>query len=334
MNAGAYFFGCAGLTLRAKERAFFAEADPLGFILFARNIDTPDQLRRLTGDLRDAVGRDAPVLIDQEGGRVQRMRPPCWQGWRAPLEEVALAGPRAADVMRLRYRIIAAELRAVGIDVNCAPTADIARPDTHPVLRNRLYGDTPGMVAEISRAVAEGLLAGGVLPVIKHMPGHGAATLDSHKDLPHVALPQEVLTATDFAPFRALADLPLAMSAHIVFDQIDPNHPATQSPDMVALMRGEIGFGGFLMTDDISMQALAGGMAARCAAALAAGCDAVLHCNGDMDEMAQVAASSGALHPEAATRAEAALALRHAPEADLPTLLAQWEALSRARADV
>lgn len=331
-GAGAYILGCAGPELSAAERAFFADADPLGFILFSRNVVDPAQLRRLTGDLRDSVGRDAMILVDQEGGRVQRLCPPHWQAWRAPMDEVAAAAPRAAEVMRLRYQMIAAELREVGIDVNCAPCADIARPDTHDVLWNRCYGTDAARVTGIARAVAEGLLAGGVLPVLKHMPGHGMARVDSHKALPRVTLPRPDLEAQDFAPFRALADLPLAMTAHVVFDAIDAERPATQSPDMVALMRGAIGFGGLLMTDDISMQALSGPVAARSQAALAAGCDVVLHCNGDLAEMRAVAESCGVLSEQGVSRAGAALALRRAPPGDIRELAARWEALTGASA--
>ncbi|MHC0052666.1 beta-N-acetylhexosaminidase [Actibacterium sp. D379-3] len=332
-GAGAYFFGCAGTTLTDAERRFFTEADPLGFILFAHNIRTPDQLRRLTGDLRACLGRDAPILIDQEGGRVQRMGPPHWRQWLPPLDEVRAAGPRAGDVLRLRYQLIAAELRAVGIDVNCAPCADIARDVTHPVLRNRCLGEDAQTVAEMARAVAAGLLAGGVLPVIKHMPGHGAATVDSHLALPRVDLPRDALEQADFAPFRALADLPLAMTAHVVYAAIDAEDPATTSPAMIDLLRGGIGFDGFLMSDDISMQALAGDMATRCAATLRAGCDAVLHCNGDLAEMQMVAATCGTLSDRAQARAAAALALCGAPAGDIAALTADWDALMRDRAD-
>jgi beta-N-acetylhexosaminidase len=328
-GAGAFFFGCAGPVLGRDEAAFFADANPFGFILFARNVETPDQIRRLTADLRAAVGRDAPILIDQEGGRVQRLGPPFWRQWQPPLDQVRAAGPadRAAEVMRLRYRIIAAELRDLGIDVNCAPTADVARPQTHPVLHNRCYGTDPETVAVIARAVSDGLLAGGVLPVLKHIPGHGAATADSHLELPHVDLPQDTLQAIDFAPFHALADLPFAMTAHVVYEAIDASAPATTSPGMIGLIRDRIGFSGFLMSDDISMHALSGAMDARCKAALAAGCDAILHCNGDMAEMQRVAASGGTLTAAAAARADAALALRQAAPCDPAALNAQWDAL-------
>lgn len=309
MGQGGYIFGCEGLTVLQTERAFFADADPWGFILFARNVDDPDQLRRLTGDLREAVGRDAPVLIDQEGGRVQRMRAPHWREWLPPLEQAALAGGRAERAMWLRYRLIAEELRAVGIDVNCAPCADIASAATHEILRNRCYGSEAGRVAALARSVAQGLMAGGVAPVVKHMPGHGRAEVDSHLDLPRTDAPRRLLEAEDFGPFRALANLPMAMSAHIVFEAIDAA-AATISPVMVRLIRQEIGFGGLLMTDDISMQALDGDVASRSRAALDAGCDMILHCNGKLGEMQAVAAAAGPMQAAAQARADAALAAR------------------------
>ena len=325
-------FGCAGPVLLPEERAFFREADSFGFILFARNIEDPAQVARLTADLRAAVGRDAPVLIDQEGGRVQRMRAPHWREWAPPLDTVQAAGPQAAQVMALRMRLIAAELRAVGIDANCAPVADIAGPETHPFLRNRCYGEDAATVARIGRAVADALLAGGVLPVVKHLPGHGRATADTHLHLPTVTAPRAELAATDFAPFRALADLPMAMTAHIVFAAHDPQHPATQSPEMIRVIRDEIGFGGLLLTDDLNMQALSGGLAQRTRASMAAGCDIALHCKGDMGEMLQVASEAGDMRPETRARALAALACRRAPDAvDIAALEADLQAVMAAR---
>ena len=222
------------------------------------------------------------MLIDQEGGRVARLRAPDWREWAPALEECERLPDRVlrARAMYLRYRLIAGELRAAGIDVNCAPVLDVVRPETHAVIRNRCYGGDPGEVAAIGRAVAEGLLAGGVLPVMKHMPGQGRAALDSHLDLPEVTAGRAALAA-DFAPFRALADLPMAMTAHVVYAALDREAPATQSARMVRLIREEIGFGGLLMTDDLSMKALRGSFAERAQRALAAGCDMVLHCNGD-----------------------------------------------------
>ncbi|MFM2356946.1 MAG: hypothetical protein RLZZ528_2682 [Pseudomonadota bacterium] len=310
MAQAAAIFGCAGAELGADEARFFRDADPFGFILFARNVEHPAQLLRLTSALRDAVGRDAPVLVDQEGGRVQRLRAPHWREWLPPLDEAEQAGARAEDVLRLRYEIIGRELRAVGIDADCAPCADIAGPETHPFLRNRCLGTDPATVALRARAVAEGLLAGGVLPVMKHLPGHGRAAVDSHHSCPRVAAPLDELRVTDLAPFRALNDLPMAMTGHIVLDAVDAERPSTASPAVIALIRQEIGFDGLLMTDDLSMEALSGSIAGRAAAGIAAGCDIALHCNGKLAEMVAVAEAAGGLTPEARIRGARALARR------------------------
>ena len=316
-----------GLRLSAAERALFRETDPWGFILFARNVDTPDQLRALTSDMREAVGRNAPVLIDQEGGRVQRLGPPHWRAWPPALDQVARAGPHAAAAMRLRSRLIAAELGALGIDVNCAPVLDVAQPDTHPILRNRCYGTDAGGVAEIGRAVAEGLLAGGVLPVIKHMPGHGRARVDSHRALPRIDAPPDLLDAVDFAPFRALRDLPIGMSAHVVLPDVAAA-PVTVAPEGVALIRDRICFDGLLLTDDLSMQALSGTPASRAAAAIAAGCDVALYCNGPMAERRAVAEAAGPLNDAAMARATRALSQRGDPDSvDIAALEADLEAI-------
>ena len=330
---GATIFGCDGLTLGPDEAAFFREADPWGFILFGRNIDTPEQIAALCADLRAAVGREAPILIDQEGGRVQRLRAPQWREWLPPLDQVAVLAPETvARGLWLRARIQAAELRAIGIDVNCAPTCDIAGATTHPFLRNRCFGSPPETVAAHARATAEGFLAGGVLPVIKHMPGHGRATADSHLNLPVVTAPLTELRLTDFAPFAALADLPLAMSAHIRFTALD-DAPATQSPVVMRLIRDEIGFDGLIMTDDIGMEALSGTMAERAAASIAAGCDVVLHCKGPVAEREAVANVAGRLTPDAARRADAALARRVAPaDVDIAALEAEFESLTHGEA--
>jgi beta-N-acetylhexosaminidase len=331
VGTGAAIFGCAGPTLLPEEAAFFRECDPFGFILFARNVETPDQLRRLTGNLRDAVGRDAPVLVDQEGGRVQRLRGPHWREWAPPLETVS-GFPfvdAAARAMGLRSRIMAAELRAVGIDANCAPVADVARDATHPFLKNRCYGTDPEVVSVISRAIADAYLQGGVLPVVKHMPGHGLSVMDTHHDLPTVATAKEDLACIDFAPFRALNDLPMAMTAHIVFAAYD-TLPATQSPAMIRVIREEIGFAGLLMTDDLNMEALKGTLSSRTAASLAAGCDIALHCKGDFAQMQEVAAAAGAMSGATKARAEAALAQRVAAQkVDIAALEADLAAASR-----
>ncbi|MEM9250025.1 MAG: glycoside hydrolase family 3 N-terminal domain-containing protein [Pseudomonadota bacterium] len=325
-------FGCSGPVLLPDEAALIADAQPWGFILFARNVETPAQLIRLTADLREAVGRHAPILIDQEGGRVQRMGPPHWRHWRPPLDQMrGTPDPGvAARAMRLRYRLIAEELRAVGIDVNCAPLADLARPDTHPILKNRLYGEDHVTVIGAARAVAQGLLDAGILPVLKHMPGLGRAALDAHVDLPRVDTPRAELEAQDFAAFRALSDLPLGMSAHIVFSDIDESAPATISTPLIQLIREDIGFDGLLMTDDISMQALSGDVVERGMAALEAGCDIVLHCNGNMQEMEALARRLPPLTAAARARSARALGLRNAASpVDIAALEHELESLLR-----
>lgn len=310
---GASILDAEGLRLNAGEKRLFKDADPFGFILFARNIDTPEQVRALCAEMRDAVGRDAPITIDQEGGRVQRLRAPLWREWLAPLDHVAAVGDRGEEAMYLRYRLIAAELHDLGIDSNCAPLVDVAAPETHDFLRNRCYGCDPDTVARLGRAVADGLLAGGVLPVLKHIPGHGRAQVDSHLDLPVVDAAHADLSKQDFAPFRALNDLPMGMTAHLVYSAID-SRAATLSPVMMRLIRDEIGFDGLIMTDDISMKALKGSLAANARAAIDAGCDVVLHCNGTLDERIAVSDASGRLSAVGQARAERALAARRKPD--------------------
>jgi beta-N-acetylhexosaminidase len=325
VGLGATIFGCAGPRLLAEERSFYRDADPFGFILFARNVEDPAQLQRLTAELRDAVGRDAPILVDQEGGRVQRLRAPHWREWSPPLDTVDGAGSleAAERIMRLRAAVIAAELADVGIDADCIPTLDVVRPETHPFLMNRCYGRDPNTVARIGRAVADGLMAGGVLPVMKHMPGHGLSHVDTHHDLPTVDASHEDLMAVDFAPFQALADLPMAMTAHLVFAALDGERPATQSPAMIRVIREEIGFQGLLMSDDLNMQALAGTLADRTARTISAGVDIALHCKGDMAEMVEVATAAGVMGSEALARAKAAVAARRAGTVDVQAALAE-----------
>jgi beta-N-acetylhexosaminidase len=328
-SQSATILGCIGSCLSAPEAAFFRDANPWGFILFARNIENPDQLRRLTGQLHDAVGWNAPILIDQEGGRVQRMGRPHWRKWFAPMDQITKAGPDgAARSMYLRSCLIGAELAAVGIDVSCSPMADIARPQTHPFLKNRTYGDDLAGVISAARAVADGLLASGVLPVLKHIPGHGLGSVDSHHDLPTVTASRSQLLAEDFAAFAALSDLPMAMTAHVVYEAFDDQRPATLSPILMDLIRSQIGFSGLVMTDDLSMNALPGTLAARAAGARAAGVDVILHCNGEPSEMRDVVAAAGALDAQAADRANAALARRTAPDLlDIAAVEAELELL-------
>lgn len=318
MTSRAFIAGCAGPELSPAERAFFREAEPWGFILFARNIADPDQVRALVSEFRAAVGWMAPVLIDQEGGRVQRLRPPHWTD-DPPAErfgQLYLADPTAAlEAVRLNSRAMAADLFALGIDVDCLPVADLRHPDGHGIIGNRAYGTEPGPVAALARAAAVGLLEGGVLPVLKHIPGHGRAPADSHEKLPVVTASRAELEGADFEAFRALSDLPIGMTAHVVYADIDPFRPATTSPVVIGeVVRGTIGFDGLLMSDDLSMGALAGTMAERGRDALAAGCDLLLHCNGRLDEMEIVAAAAPILSGVAYARAGRALALREPSE--------------------
>ena len=314
----AFITGVAGTILTDAERAFLREAQPWGLIVFARNVADPDQLRRLTAEFRSIVGHDAPVLVDQEGGRVQRLGPPHWPKYPPAAvysrlhERDGTKGLAAAD---LGGRLIAADLHAVGIDVDCAPVADIPAAQADPVIGDRAFGMEPKVVVALAGAYARGLIEGGVLPVVKHMPGHGRATADSHKQLPVVTADRATLEATDFAAFRGLADLPMAMSAHVVFTAIDPVTPATASAAIVRdVIRGSIGYQGLLMSDDVSMGALSGSLGERTRTVLAAGCcDVVLHCDGDMAEMEAIAAAAPVLAGEPAHRAAAALARRQRP---------------------
>ncbi len=314
----AFITGVAGPALTGQERQFLKETEPWGLIVFKRNITDPQSLRRLIDDFREVVGRHAPVLVDQEGGRVQRLGPPHWPSYPPGAAYGALydrhreAGLAAA---RLGARLIAADLAALGIDIDCAPIADVPISGADPIIGDRAYGATPEKVAAIAGAFAAGLMDGGVLPVLKHMPGHGRATADSHEKLPVVGADRETLELTDFAAFRPLAGLPLGMTAHVVFSAIDPVAPATTSVTIVRdVIRDSIGFSGLLMSDDVSMGALSGSLAERAKAALAAGCDMVLHCNGKIDEMLAVAGAAPQLAGEAARRAAAALALRKPAE--------------------
>ncbi len=311
----ACIFGCEGLQLNAAERQFYKDAKPWGFILFARNLETPEQIRALTSELRQTVGYDTPILIDQEGGRVQRLRSPEWSEWLPPLEQVeALPSEAAQAAIYLQYRIIADELKALGIDVNCAPMLDIATKDSHEIIENRCFGRDADTVSTMGRAAANGLLDGGVLPIIKHIPGHGRANMDSHYELPVLNTAQDVLESSDFVPFQRLADLPMAMTAHITYTDIDPEYCATQSSKVINTIRSNIGFDGLIMTDDLSMKALKGSFSDRCDASFNAGCDVVLHCNGVMNEMTQVADATPKLSGLSLQRANAATNLRHTPE--------------------
>ena len=308
----ACILGCAGLSLTAEERAFFADVRPWGFILFRRNVESPDQVRALVEALRACVGRcDAPVLIDQEGGRVQRLGPPHWRRYPpgAVYGRLAANDPLLRrEITRLGARLIAHDLSALGINGDCLPVLDVPQPGAHDIIGDRAYGVTADEIAVLGRAAAEGLIAGGVLPVIKHIPGHGRAGADSHLALPQVTAALDELTVVDVAPFRVLSDMPMAMTAHVVYTAIDRLRPATTSRKVIGrTIRGAIGFDGLLMSDDLSMKALSGDFTERARAALAAGCDVVLHCNGDMAEMTAVVAGTGELAGRSRARAAAAL---------------------------
>jgi beta-N-acetylhexosaminidase len=319
MTARAFITGVSGTAITADERAFLREAQPWGLILFARNVEEPAQVRALVDEFRAIAGRDdAPVLIDQEGGKVQRLRPPHWPDYPpgAAYGDLYRRNPALGlDAARLGARLIAHDLVELGITVDCLPLADVPVPGADGVIGTRAYGDTPHQVAAIAAAVAAGLKAGGVLPVLKHIPGHGRATADSHARLPVVATDRKTLELTDFAAFMPLADLPFAMTAHVVFTALDPSLPATASMTIIGeVIRGFIGFSGALMSDDLSMGALSGTLGERAQRALAAGCDVALHCNGRMEEMEEVAGHCPELAGEARARAERALASRAAPE--------------------
>src|SRR5947209_2220640 len=319
MSTRAFITGVSGTGLTAAEREFIRAERPWGFILFKRNVESPAQVAALVAELRAASNAaGAPVLIDQEGGRVQRLGPPHWPVYPAGAVFGTLYDTDSAlglTAARLSARLIAADLADLGITVDCLPLADVPVAGANAVIGNRAYGTDPGKVAAIARAVTEGLEQGGVLPVLKHIPGHGRATADTHFKLPTVDTPREELDRTDFAAFRPLADLPMAMTAHVVFSAVDPIHPATTSATMIAqVIRGVIGFQGLLMSDDVSMNALAGSIAERTRAIVNAGCDMVLHCNGKLEEMRDVARETPELAGEALDRAKRALASRRAPE--------------------
>src|SRR5467141_898618 len=320
MSTRAFITGVSGPELTAAEREFIRSERPWGFILFKRNIETPAQVILLVRELREAIGNpEAPVLIDQEGGRVQRLGPPHWPVYPPGAVFGVLYDIDSAlglTAARLSARLMAADLTELGVTVDCLPLADVPVAGADAVIGNRAYGTEPGKAAAIARAVTEGLEQGGVLPVLKHIPGHGRATADSHFKLPTVDISREELERTDFAAFQPLADLPMAMTAHVVFSALDPAQPATTSATIIRqVIRGVIGFQGLLMSDDVSMNALAGSIAERTRAIVNAGCDMVLHCNGKLDEMREVAAETPELSGMAQERARRALASRGAPQA-------------------
>lgn len=308
----AVILGCAGEQLSADESRFFGAADPVGFILFRRNCRSPDQVGELVAALRGVIGRsDAPILIDQEGGRVARLRPPAWRLYPSAACLGSLPDPQAEIAARLGARLIADDLEPLGITVDCLPVLDIPVAGADPVIGDRAYGTEPGRVTKLARAACHGLLEGGVLPVIKHIPGHGRARVDSHHACPVVETETDELSRTDFVPFHALAAMPWAMSAHIVYRAIDMTAPATLSRLVISeVIRGVIGFDGVLVSDDLSMHALGGDIAERAERALAAGCDLVLHCNADRSEMEAIVAVAGPISTRAAARLARAEAIR------------------------
>ena len=318
MAAKAFVTGCAGTSLSEAERSFIVSSDPWGLILFARNCVSPEQVRQLTDEFRSCVGRDdAPVLIDQEGGRVQRLKPPHWRAYPNGRQYGAVyardqnAGVRAAHNCA---RLIADDLHGLGISVDCLPVLDVPGRDAHDVIGNRAYDTTPDIVCELGRAALGGLMAGGVLPVMKHIPGHGRAAVDSHKELPVVTASRADLDRCDFVPFRRLKECPMAMTAHVVYTALDPDHPATLSKTIIAdLIRREFGFDGVLLTDDLGMHALSGSMRQRTRAAFTAGCDIALHCSGILSEMEDVAQEAHEISGKCAERISAAMAMLSAP---------------------
>jgi beta-N-acetylhexosaminidase len=335
MPARAFITGLAGPAISPHERTFLHDACPWGLIVFKRNIIDLVQVRALVDDFRAICGPHAAVLIDQEGGRVQRLGPPLWPAYPAGAIYAALYRndpPRAIEAARLGARLIAADLESLGITVDCLPIADVPVAEADSVIGDRAYGETPQQVAAIAAAIAAGLQAGGVLPVLKHLPGHGRATADSHQALPIVTADAATLEATDFAAFRPLAGLPLGMTAHVVFTAFDQGFPATVSPIMIGeVIRRRIGFSGALMSDDVSMGALTGCVGQRARSALAAGCDLVLHCNGEIEEMREVASCCPPLAGMALQRTNEALAQRIAPEPlDLAEARARFAQLIRA----
>ena len=318
----AVIFGCKAYELSDDERAFFRASDPVGFILFERNCQSPDQVRALCAALRDSVGRaDAPILIDQEGGRVRRLKPPHWRMAQSAKTFAELAGRdpgKGEEAIRLNAQLMAVELAGLGIDVDCAPVLDLPQSDADPIIGDRAYGTDPATVARLARVVAEGLIAGGAIPVIKHIPGHGRARADSHKELPRVETSYAELSAHDFRTFHALNDMPMGMTAHVVYESIDASAPATLSKQVIdEIIRGEIGFDGWLMSDDLSMKALSGSFEDRARASLDAGCDVVLHCNGDMAEMKAVAAGTRRMDDDGVRRLAKARSLIAAPRAGI-----------------
>lgn len=330
-DTAAVIFGCEGTVLSDWERDFFADSNPFGFILFKRNCETQEQLRHLTYDLREAIGReDAPILVDQEGGRVTRLKPPHWRAAPAPgrLGHLMQDDPALAEeAVKLNTLLLSAELRNVGLNVNCIPSLDLAFPGAHDVIGDRAFSSEPEVAAKLGKVCVEACLSSGVMPVIKHMPGHGRAMVDSHLSLPVVTATLDELKASDFEAFRLRSDAPWAMTGHVVYTSVDPDRPATASSKVVKeVIRDYIGFEGLLLTDDLSMEALEGDLGQRTAAAMTAGCDIALHCNGKADEMQAVAANSRTMSEDARNRAiSAAKRLGHLDDFDFKEAVARLD---------
>ena len=329
MNVKPVIFGCSGKVLTQDERTFFKNSIPWGIILFKRNIENPEQLKALTASIRDTTNRDIPILVDQEGGRVERLSKPYWRSWIPALQQMTVLPKELADrAMWLRYRIIGEELNDVGISVNCAPIGDLAYKSTHQVLLNRCYGDSSYPVISAARACSNGLLNAGILPVLKHIPGHGRAGVDSHLRLPKVNASLEELSNSDFTVFEALNDISLGMTAHILYDSIDSKFPATQSKEIIKIVREKIKFKGLLMTDDISMKALSGSLVDKVQGSLKAGCDLILHCNGKLDEMISIADCCDYLNSEKKEYSNQILGARKKVSSiDIQELVSEYETL-------
>lgn len=328
----AVIYGCQGEHVTADEARFFGEQQPLGFILFARNCKHPDQIRQLVAELKSTVSHnDVPVLIDQEGGRVARLRPPHWRAYPSAkifADMQCGSAEHAARACYLNARLIAHDLASLGINTNCAPCADLHLAGAHDIIGDRAFGSNAAEIVPLALAQARGLMDGGVMPVLKHIPGHGRALADSHLELPVVGEALDVLEQSDFEPFKQLASLPMAMTAHIRYTAIDDVHPATLSHRAITLIREQIGFDGLLMSDDISMKALKGDLADLSHQALAAGCDIVLHCNGEMAEMQRVAAGVSELSEAGQERVRRAFsAIAYPSDGDEATLMAELDGL-------
>ena len=329
MSVKPVIFGCSGQVLTQDERTFFKKSIPWGIILFKRNIENPEQLKALTASIRDTTNRDIPILVDQEGGRVERLTKPYWRSWTPALKQMTVLPKELADrAMWLRYRIIGEELNDVGISINCAPIGDLACKSTHEVLLNRCYGDSSYQVISAARACSNGLLNAGILPVLKHIPGQGRANVDSHLGLPTVNASLNELSNSDFTVFEALNDISLGMTAHVLYDRIDSKFPAAQSKEIIKIVREKIKFKGLLMTDDISMKALSGSLVDKVQGSLKAGCDLILHCNGKLDEMISIADCCDYLNSEKKEYSNQILGARKKVSSiDIQELVSEYETL-------